>query len=207
VFRVTDSGAMISEGPAPGHPGNVFRNNILATGGKSMIQFPAPWRPAGCDTKGPRVTFAANIFQFDGKDTAAISTCPYSCGQDFDKAQSFQGNLYWRGGGGFAADPKAFSVMTTAPGNAARCVAPVDPSALKFLSFSQWQGAGFNEDRAGTATVDPKFGKSGKPADYMLSKSPVAGFDVEKTNDTIRNAGRSHAVIMPPKVAATFPSY
>lgn len=44
------------------------------------------------------------------------------------------------------------------------------------------------------------------------SKNPVAGFDYTRTNDTrtndtIRNAGRDHPLIHPPKVPHTFPTY
>jgi len=49
-----------------------------------------------------------------------------------------------------------------------------------------------NEDKGGTAGIDPDFGKTGRPADLLLSKSPVAGFDFIGTNDTIRNDGRYH---------------
>jgi hypothetical protein len=44
-----------------------------------------------------------------------------------------------------------------------------------------------------------------QPKDYLLTKAPFAGFDFQKTNDTIQHAGRSHPVIMPPKVPPTFP--
>ena len=54
---------------------------------------------------------------------------------------------------------------------------------------------------------DPGFGHAGKASDFLLSKNPIAGFDYTKTNDTIRNAGRDHPVIMPPLVPATFPTY
>ena len=47
-------------------------------------------------------------------------------------------------------------------------------------------------------------GKTHQPKDYLLTQSPVAGFDYTKTNDTIKNAGRSHPMIMPPGVPATF---
>jgi hypothetical protein len=84
-----------------------------------------------------------------------------------------------------------------------------------FLTFAEWQDgappnglpASMGEDAGGTATVNPGFGKAGKPSDFLLSKSPLAGFDHTKTNDTIRNAGRNHPVIMPPAVAHTFPNY
>ena len=63
------------------------------------------------------------------------------------------------------------------------------------------------EDAGGTVNVNPGFGNSGLPTDYMLSASPVAGFDFSKTNDTILHAGRKNPVIMPPAVPATYPTY
>ena len=38
--------------------------------------------------------------------------------------------------------------------------------------------------------MNPGFGKTGKPADFLLTKNPMPGFDYTKTNDTIRHAGR-----------------
>ena len=64
-----------------------------------------------------------------------------------------------------------------------------------------------NEDAGGAVTVNPGFGNSGLAVDYMLSSSPVAGFDFSKTNDTILHAGRKNPVIMPPVVPATYPTY
>jgi hypothetical protein len=55
--------------------------------------------------------------------------------------------------------------------------------------------------------VNPGFGNTGKPSDFLLTKNPVAGFDYTKTNDTIRHAGREHPVIQPPEVPPTFPTY
>jgi hypothetical protein len=205
VFRVSDSSIAMSQGPPRGSPGNRFRNNILASARKSMFKFPSPW-PAGCGEKSARVNFASNIFQMDRNDTSVTRGCAYSCGLDYDKFEKFQGNLYWRTDGGLSADSQAFQIMTQAPANAARCP-PADPANRTFLSFAQWQKAPMNEDSSGTASVNPGFGRTGKPSDYLLSRNPVAGFDYTKTNDTIRNAGRNHPVIIPPKVPATFPTY
>jgi hypothetical protein len=63
------------------------------------------------------------------------------------------------------------------------------------------------EDVAGTTTVNPGFGNSGLPADYILSASPLAGFSFVNTNDTILLAGRSSPVIVPPTVPQTYPTY
>lgn len=63
-----------------------------------------------------------------------------------------------------------------------------------------------NLDTAGSASVDPKFGHSGKPTDFMLQSRPVAGFG-NKTNDTILHAGRTNPAIKVPAVVHTFPAY
>jgi hypothetical protein len=207
IFRVSDSGLAMSAGPAKGYPGITFRNNIVAAARKSMFKFPLPWSPEGCGDKQLRVSFSHNLFAFDSKDTSGfqlIQGCSYSCGLDLDKFENFQGNLYWRAGGGLGSDANLFETMTKAPANPARCTQP-DASAFSHLSFSQWQA--MKEDVAGTASTDPGFGKTHQPKDYLLSKSPVAGFDFSKTNDAIQHAGRSHPVIMPPRVTATFPTY
>ena len=205
VFRVSDSGFAMSQGPPAGSAGNMFRNNIVAYARKSLFKFPAPWTAAGCADRRQRVSLISNVFQFDGNDASGFRVrqgCSYSCGLDHDKFESFQGNLYWRSGGGFSTDAKAFQVTPQSPANVARCE---DSAKVEFLNFARWQA--LKEDVAGTASVDPGFGKTGQPKDYVLAKSPVAGFDASKTNDTIRQAGRSHPVILPPLVPATFPTF
>jgi hypothetical protein len=190
-------------GPPPGAAGNKFRNNILAAARKSMFRFPSPWPASGCDDKSLRVGLADNIFDFDRDASAGFQVvrgCAYSCGLDHAQFESFQGNLYWRADGGFSADPQAFRV------NPARCTNPADTANTTPLSFAQWQTI-LHEDTSGTASVNPGFGKTHTEKDYLLSRSPLTGFDHLKTNDTIRNAGRSHPTIMPPKVLATFPTY
>jgi hypothetical protein len=207
VFRVTDSAVALSEGPPKGYPGNTFRNNIFAAARKSMLQFPAPWSPRGCSDQQVRVSFVNNLFEFDRNEASGfhlMDGCSYSCGLDHDKFESFQGNLYWKSGGGFAGDAKAFETTTKAPRDPMRCRQTSDPAEIQHLSFTGWQG--LHEDIKG-ASADPGFGKSHQPKDYLLTKNPVAGFDYLKTNDTIQHAGRSHPVIMPPKVAPTFPTY
>jgi hypothetical protein len=64
-----------------------------------------------------------------------------------------------------------------------------------------------NEDTGGTASVDPSFGSSGLPADFLISGSPLAGFNASATNETILNAGRNVPVIFLPSVPATYPTY
>jgi hypothetical protein len=218
VYRVAASPAWISLGPAPGHPGNTFHNNILAYGRKAMFILSQPW-PQGCANPTLRATVTNNLFYFDrdeSQDFYVIHGCDDSCGLDYNKFINFQGNLYWRTDGGFASSNKAFHTTTKPHGNPPRCMDSKDPKRTStFLTFAEWQdGAPPNkvpgsmgEDVGGTVTVNPGFGKAGKPSDFLLSKSPLAGFDHTKTNDTIRNAGRNHPVIMPPAVRHTFPNY
>ena len=59
----------------------------------------------------------------------------------------------------------------------------------------------------GTVSVDPGFRNTGKATDFLLSKSPVPGFDFVQTNDTIKTAGRTNPLIEPPHVPPTFPTY
>jgi hypothetical protein len=200
IFQVSDASVAMSEGPPKRYPGNTFRNNIFADARKSMFRFPEPWSPEGCGDKQLRVSFVSNIF-YSARNEASgfqvIQGCTYSCGLDQDKFENFQGNLYWPAGS------KAFPVTKEAPGNPARC--QQDRADTMFLGFAQWQE--MKEDVTGTASVDPGFGKTHRPKDYLLTKNPVAGFDYTKTNDTIKNAGRSHPIIMPPQVPATFPTF
>jgi hypothetical protein len=212
VYHVADSGIQMSEGPPPGHPGNRIHNNIFAYARKSMLQMLQPWWPGGCESEPKlRTSFTNNIFVFDRDDQQDFYVqqgCAYSCGLDYDKFQYFQGNLWWRTDGGFAGYDKAFHVVAKPPANPKNCVLPRNVAAANtFLTFAQWQGPKMNEDTEGTASVDPGFGKTGKPTDFLLTRNPVQGFDYTKTNDTIRHAGRSHPVIMPPQVPATFPTY
>jgi hypothetical protein len=64
-----------------------------------------------------------------------------------------------------------------------------------------------NEDPEGTVTTDPGFGNTGLPTDFLLSKSPVAGFDNNETNSTINTAGRTNLALTAPTVPATFPTF
>jgi len=66
---------------------------------------------------------------------------------------------------------------------------------------------GMNLDTKGTASVDPRFGHTGKPTDFLLKSNPVLRCDYTKTNDTILHAGRSNPVIKPPNVVHTLPAY
>jgi hypothetical protein len=70
-----------------------------------------------------------------------------------------------------------------------------DPCGKDFPGNIFWRTGG----ACGTISGSTEFGRP-------LANSPLAGFDQTRTNDTLRNAGRNHPVIQPPKVPATFPS-
>jgi hypothetical protein len=216
VYRMNQDVSWMSRGPAPGQPPNTFKNNIFAYGGRAIFHG-AEW-PMGCVEPSTRAILTSNIFYFDRDESQGfdvIQGCAYSCGLPYNQFLTFQGNLYWRTDGHFASDPQAFHVASQAPDNARRC--PSRPADWTFLTFSDWQSSkqpvswgppgGMNEDTQGTATVDPGFGHTGMPADFLLKNNPVAGFDFRKTNDTIVHAGRVGPSLSIPAVPQTMPTY
>jgi hypothetical protein len=219
VYRVASVGLVMTQGPAATEPANTFNNNIVAYARKSMFQEQDSW-PQNC-TNTLRANVTHNIFNFDLKDTTgfyAVSGCTDSCGMNYNQYQNFQGNLYWRTDGGFAADQKAFYILNSPPppSQASTCTTFTDPSLFTNLTFSQWQTGSplvngtplpMKEDLVGTASVNPGFGNTGQASDFLLSSSPIAGFDYTLTDDTINNAGRNNPVIMPPVVSNTMPTY
>jgi hypothetical protein len=107
-------------------------------------------------------------------------------------------------------------VQKDEPRDPAGCIAPKNPdNAWQYLTLKQWQSnstrvgtvPSVGEDVSSTVTVNPGFGNSGQPSDFLLTKNPMPGFDFTKTNDTIHNAGRVHPEITPPTVPPTFPVY
>ncbi len=220
VYRVSAATAYMTDGPANSHPPDTFRNNIFAYGREGMFEEDWGW-PQNCGNS-TRVNLISNIMYFDQSDTTgfyAIKGCADSCGMAFNQYQNFQRNLYWRTDGQFANYPKAFHVLTTTPppDQASSCTEPQDPkTAWTFFTFPTWQNGQplvngqplpMNEDPEGTVTVDPGFGNTGQATDFLLSKSPVSGFDFMQTNNTIKTAGRTNPLIMPPQVRPTFPTY
>ncbi len=216
VYRVNQDVAWMSRGPAPGQPGNTFNNNILAYGMRTIFHG-AEW-PQGCVDPSLRAAVTNNIFYFDRDESTGFQVivgCSYSCGLPYNKFLNFQGNLYWRTDGGFEKDPHAFHIIREKPEDARQCTGR--PSDWTYLTFADWQSSkqpvswgppgGMNLDTKGTASVDPGFGHTGKPADFLLKSNPVAGFDYTKTNDTILHAGRTNPVIKPPNVIHTLPAY
>ncbi len=220
VYRVSGNTAFLSEGPAGGQPANTFQNNILAYGRKGMLTESIAW-PENCNAS-TKINMTSNILYFDQNDTTgfyAIQGCADSCGMSFNQYQNFERNLYWRTDGQFATYTKAFHVLTTPPppDQASSCTEPQNPkTAWTFFDFPTWQNGHplvnghslpMNEDAEGTVSVDPGFGTSGLPTDFLLTKSPMSGFDYTQTNDTIKTAGRTNPLIEPPQVPPTFPTY
>ena len=219
VYHISSANAHVSLGPGAGEPANTFNNNILAYGRNGLFEEDFAW-PQGCTSPSLRANITNNIFYFDRTEASrfyVIRGCEYSCGLAYNQFQNFQGNLYWRTDGGFSSDSQGFHLLTNPPSDPTTCSQPGYDNSLKlwtFLTFSQWQSGhaegsapAMNEDPGGTVTVNPGFGNTGEPSDFLLSSAPLPGFDSTKTNDTINQAGRSNPVIMPPTVPATFPTY
>jgi len=220
VYRISQDSAFMTEGPANGQPPNTFQNNIFAYARRAMFRENTAW-PQNCGGS-TRANLISNIMYFDQNDHTgfyAIEGCADSCGTAFNQFQNFQRNLYWRTDGQFANYDRAFHVLTTTPppDHASSCSQPPDPNAhWTFFTFPTWQnghprvdgrGLPMNEDAEGTVTVDPGFGNTGQATDFLLSKSPVSGFDFMQTNSTIKTAGRTNSLIKPPQVLPTFPTY
>lgn len=220
VYRVSADSVFMTEGPASSQPPDTFSNNIFAFGRKSMFTEAWGW-PQNCGSS-TRVSLVSNIMYFDQNDKTgfyAINGCADSCGMAFNQYQNFQRNLYWRTDGQFASDAKAFHVLTTTPppDQASSCTQPLNPTTdWTFFDFPTWQNGHplvngsalpMNEDPEGSVTVDPGFGSTGQPTDFLLTESPISGFDNTQTNSTINTAGRTNPVIKPPAVPPTFPTY
>jgi hypothetical protein len=221
VYHISSSGLAMPEGPAAGQPPDTFNNNIVALARKSMFTEQFPW-PQNCNSS-LKANITNNLFYFDLNDTNGfypITGCADSCGMSYNQFQNFQGNLYWRTDGGFATYALAFHVLTNPPPplQASTCGPPQsnEKSVWSFFGFSEWQNGKplvngsplpMNEDSGGTVTQNPGFGNTGQATDFLLSSSPVPGFDYNATNDTIQNAGRNNPIIVPPAVPGTFPTY
>jgi hypothetical protein len=224
VYNISAHAAWITDGLGVGGTANTFRNNIFAYAREALFNEGGVWKQ-GCGTDPlHQDDLINNIFYFDRNDQSnpafyVTTGCAYSCGADYDQFQTFQGNLYWRTDGAFATYPKAFHVVKSAFADSTTCFNPGNPAASwAFLSFAQWQSASpppgtnwgpaaMDEDPGGVVTIDPKFGHTGKPTDFLLSSNLVSGFDYTKTNDTILHAGRNNPVITVPPVPETFPTY
>jgi hypothetical protein len=109
--------------------------------------------------------------------------------------------MYWRTDGAFASDSKAFAVQPS-PGNGGNAPCNGNTDKWTFYTFSQWQSQA-GED-VHSLVQNPGFNNPAYPGDdYSLPKgSPGVGFVIFDATQ----AGRSNPVIIPPAVAATFPT-
>jgi len=221
VYNISASGVAITGGPGPKQLANTVNNNIVAYSRKSAFMEQYSW-PQNC-TYVLRANITHNLFYFDLDSSTGfypVLGCADSCGMSYNQYQNFQGNLFWRTDGGFGNDPNAFFVLNTTPPpkKASQCggSSQQNPDQYTPLTFSQWQNGhpivngqplAMNEDQKGTASVDPGFGSSGQPTDFLLSNAPLPGFSNDATNDTINNAGRNNPQLTAPVVPATFPTY
>jgi hypothetical protein len=218
VYNVSADGLVMTEGPAAGEPPDTFNNNIIAYARKAMFEEQNSW-PQNC-TNQLRANITHNLFYFDlDKKTGfyPVTGCTDSCGMAYNQYQNFQGNLYWRTDGGFGSDSNAFFVLSNPPPpNQASTCGQIPNPTYDTLTFAQWQNGSplvngkslqMKEDLTGTASVNPGFGDSGQPTDFLLSSSPVSGFDYSATDDTINNAGRNNPLLTAPTVPETLPTY
>ncbi len=220
VYRVASQTALMAQGPHNGEQPNTFQNNIFAYGRRGMFGEGYAW-PDNCGSS-TRVNLISNIMYFDQTDATAfyvIQGCSDACGMSYNKFQNFQRNLYWRTDGKFATYPKAFHVLPNPPppDQASSCTEPKQPGTdWTFFDFPTWQDGhpkvhgnpqAMNEDPEGSVSTDPGFGHSGLPTDFLLTHSPVSGFNYLQTNLTVRHAGRTSFAIQPPVVPETFPTY
>jgi hypothetical protein len=227
VYNVSGHGIHIGQGLASSaEMQNVFSNNIFAFANLGMFVQSNPW-PNSCPVNPiKQVDVTNNVFYFDRLSTSSppffvVGGCTDSCGQAYNTYQNFQGNTYWRTDGQFAADHKAFQVLTTQGLNANNSCRTSPTTSLYFSSQSSpnWQSGGagvpvaMNEDLPpnATASYQPPFTGAGlatdPPADYVFpaGQAPPTAFVPANTNLAITNAHSS--LPQPGTVPATFPTY
>jgi hypothetical protein len=226
VYRVSGNAISFSGPRAGPNQQSTVRNNILAFARGSLINAYDPYVFTSVPPSPLFFVASSNIFYFD-RDSA--SSPPFyvqgGCvwagqGVAFTAFEQFDGNLYWRTGGGFATDPQAFhaDLKEDAMNNCG------GPALWTFFTFAGWQGMG--EDGQGLVK-NPGFRNPAYPADdYSLpGGSPGVGFVAFDScqagvtqNPALDNmayradaldpcqAGRSNPVMNPPPVPATFPT-
>jgi len=205
---------------------NTFNNNIFAFANQGMLFQASPW-PKGCPSSPiKQVDVINNIFYFDRSSSSnpsfyVVQGCTDSCKHAYDTFQNFQGNIYWRTDGQFAADGKAFQVLTT-QGLYSNNICKTGPNTQLYFSSQtapNWQtgGAGvpvaMNEDLPPntTASYAPPFAASGLMTDlpsafsFPSGQLPPTLFVPGNTNQTITNAHSSLPQLE--MVPATFPTY
>jgi trimeric autotransporter adhesin len=227
VYNLSGHAMSLTEGLASStEKQNTFSNNIFAFANLAMFYQQTPW-PTGCPSAPiKQVDVLDNIFYFDRTSASTpsfnvIQGCRDSCKQAYNTFQNFQGNIYWRTDGQFAADSGAFQVLTTQGLNASNACKTGPNTSLIFSSLigASWQSGGkgvpvaMNEDLSpnSTASYQPAFSGSGLitdvPSDYLLDPTQVlpTAFAPAATNATINTAHSS--VPLPATVPPTFPTY
>jgi hypothetical protein len=227
VYNLSGYAVQLTQGLASSKEAqNIFNNNIFAFGNSGIFHQGNPW-PKGCPASPiKQVDVLNNIFYFDRRSTSTpsfyvVSGCTDSCKQAYDTYQNFQGNSYWRTDGQFAADSKAFQVLTTQGLSSSNACKTSPTTSLYFSSQTapNWQSGGngvpvaMNEDLPpnGTASYQPPFTASGltldSPSAYLFLNGPAPPipFIPGNTNLTITNAHSS--LPNAGNVPATFPTY
>jgi uncharacterized protein YjdB len=227
VYNLSGHGMSLTEGLASSaEKQNTFSNNIFAFANLGMFYQQTPW-PAGCPGSPiKQVDVLNNIFYFDRTSASnpsfyVIQGCRDSCKQAYNTFQNFQGNIYWRTDGQFAADGGAFQVLTTQGLNSSNACKAGPYTSLIFssLTAASWQSGGkgvpvaMNEDLSpnSTASYPPAFTGSGlitdAPSAYLLDPTQVlpTAFAPAATNATINTAHSS--LSQPAAVPPTFPTY
>ena len=205
VYRVSGDAVNLPKAPPAAGLGNTIRNNILAFGRLGMINDTNPY-PADTQPASQIQAFAAsnNLFYFDRSDASTPAFyvqngCTYAAGFPYVQYQDWSSNLYWRTDGAFTTYGDAFHVQ---PNQGPESLCVNNATKWTFLSFAQWQTQA-GED-VHSVVQNPGFNNPAYPADdYSLPKgSPGAGFVVFD----LTQPGRENPVIMPPAIAATFPT-
>jgi len=203
VYRVSGAAVYTPHGPEAPNQANTIKNNILAFARLSMVSDSGPYEDGVPAVAEQAFVVTNNLFYFDRNNTSGPpfrvqGGCSYTP-FPFTAFQQFGSNLYWRTDGGFASESKAFHVQP-APGPGPNAPCSDDKSTWTFYTFSGWQ-QNVGEDLQ-SVVQNPRFNNPAYPADdYSLPfGSPGVGFAVFDPNQ----AGRSHPVIMPPAIPATF---
>ncbi|MGO9228353.1 MAG: IPT/TIG domain-containing protein [Bryobacteraceae bacterium] len=206
VYRVSAFDVYTPHGPAAPNEANSIKNNILAYGRLGMVSVNFPYGNGVPSAIPKEFDIANNLFYFDRSNTSTPKFwvqggCLYAAGAPFTQFQEWNSNIYWRTDGAFASYAKAFAVQPS-PGTGGNAPCSGNTSDYTFYTFAGWQQQ-VGEDLQ-SVVQNPGFNNPAYPADdYSLPNgSPGVGFLVFDPSQ----AGRSHPVLQPPAVPATFPT-
>ncbi len=202
VYRVSGH-SMSFSGPRAGpNQQSTVKNNIFAFARLSILNAYDPYSFTSVPPSQMFFVASNNIFYFDRSSNSnpafyVQGGCSYPGQVPYTAFQQFNSNLYWRTDGAFGADPQAFHIEAIQD-------ALDNCGGIKlwtFYNFAGWQKQ--NED-VQSVVQDPGFANPAYPADdFSLPKgSPGVGFVLFDPSQ----AGRINPVLMPPAVAATFPT-